>query len=372
MVKNEHGHSKSFDCIGDCQRHSHLLGLFCVVGQSSRTATIRKALCYIFVVTSTIFCVCCVAQSAAVATIFGIHLNPASVSHLGFDGDTIVCDQAEAKWYSEWTVSECLMQGDYNYAVQACVVEQSELQVYNRTTLLWNTNFSQPVAGQFNLPLSVDRMPYLLKGSRIEMEICLQSLNTTTTPATIYIFENRALNRKFLDYGTTSAVYSKIVPVGNSGQVKCTNVSYIAENPEYHYITLATEGNVTITENITIEVMYVNMSDCEGRRIYTVTSAESPTIAVPSNPAVLLCFIPKASAHALIPYTTHMCISRSLTQIIIVLAVECVIGAISLIVLFCLSCCVVTKLLKSKRGGLESCGESKYGSVTFKLPRNRR
>ena len=46
-------------------------------------------------------------------------------------------------------------------------------------------------------------------------------------------------------------------------------------------------------------------------------------------------------------------ISRSLTQIIIVLAVECPIGVISLIVLFGLSYCVVTKLLKSKRGGLE-------------------
>jgi len=161
-----------------------------------------------------------------------------------------------------------------------------------------DTNFSQPTASQFNLPLNLDRMPYLLKGSRIEMEICLQSLNTTTTPATIYIFENRALNRKFLDYGITSAVYSKIVPVGNSGQVKCTNVLYIAENPEYHYITLATEGNVTIAENITIEVMYVNMSDCEGRRVYTVTTAESHTIDVPSNPAVLLCFIQELFPHA--------------------------------------------------------------------------
>ena len=350
-----------------------LFCFFCAVGQSSGTATIKKALCYIFLFALTIiFCVCSVAQSAAVATIFGIHLNPASVSHLGFNGDTIVCDQAEAQWYSDWTVSECLMPGDYNYDVQACVVEQSELRVYNRTAQYSDSNVSQPTAGQFNLPVNLARMPYLLKGSRIKMEICLQSFNTTTTPARVYIFENRALNQKFLDDGTTSAVYSKIVPVGNSGQVKCTNVSYVAENPEYHYITLATEGNVMITENITIEVMYVNMSDCEGRRVYTVTTAESHTIAVPSNPAVLLCFIPKASAHAPIPYTTHMCISRSLTRIIIVLAVECGIGAISLIALFCLSYCVVTKLLKSKRGGLESCGESKYGSVTFKLPRNRR
>jgi len=335
-----------------------LFYFFCAVGQSSGTATIKKALCYIFVVTLTIFCVCCIVQSAAVATIFGIHLNPASVSHLGFDGDTIVCDQAEGQWYTDWTVSECLMQRDYNYDVQACVVEQSKLQVYNRTTLLRDTNFSQPTAGQFNLPLNLDRMPYLLKGSKIEMEICLQSLNTTTAPATVYIFENRALNQKFLDYGITSAVYSKILPVGNSGHVKCTNVLYVAENPEYHYITLATEGNITIAENITIEVMYVNMSDCEAKKIYTVTTIESPTIAVPSNPALLLCFIPEASTHAPTPNTTHMCISRNLTRIITWLYVECAIGMISVLLLSVLCYCV----LKKHRGSVKST----YGSATQK------
>jgi len=287
-----------------------------------------------------VIAVCCVAQSATVATVFGIHLNPASVSHLGFDGDTIVCDQAEGQWYSDWTVSECLMQGDNNYGIQACVVEQSELQVYNRTTLLGDTNFSQPTASHFNLPLNLDRMPYLLKDSRIEMEICIQSLNTTPTPATVYIFENRALNQKFIDDGITSAVYSEKVPVGNNGQVKCTNALYVAENPEYHYIALATEGNVTIAENITIEVMYVNMSDCEGRRIYTVTSAESPTIAVPSKPAVLLCFIPEIFPHAPTLNITHICISRSITLILI----ESTIGMIILLLVLC--CCCAIRMRK--------------------------
>ena len=311
-----------------------------------------------------IFCVGCVAQSAVVASMFGIHIKPASVTHLGFDGDTIVCDQSEGQLYPEWTLSECLMKGDYGYDVQACVVEQSELHIFYRTTPLVDTNFSQPTAGQFNLPLNLDRMPYLLKGSRIEMEICLQSWNASTTPAIVYIFENQALNQKFLDYGTPSAVYSETVPVGNNGQVKCTNVSYIVKDPEYHYITLATEGSVTITENITIEVMYVNMSDCEGRQTYTVNTAESPTIPVPSNPAVLLCFIPEASSHASTPYTTHLCISRDMTRIIILLAVEGGIGAISLVLLLVLCCCCALKL---KRIGEERCGcavESKYGTVS--------
>ena len=303
-----------------------------------------------------ILCVGCVAQSAVVASIFGIHNIPASVTHLGFDGDTIVCDQTEGQLYPEWTLSECLMNGDYDYDVQACVVEQSELRIYERTTLLRDTNFSQPTAGQFNLPLNLDRMPYLLKGSRIEMEICLQSWNASTKPANVYIFENQALNQKFLNYGTPSAVYSETVQVGNTGQVKCTNVSYTVENPEYHYITLATEGSVTITENITIEVRYVNMTDCEGRQTYTVNTAESPTIPVPSNPAVLLCSIPEASSHAPTPFTTHLCISHDIKQIITwLLAVECGIGVISLVVLVLLSAlCYYT--LKLKRIGLEGCG----------------
>jgi len=288
-----------------------------------------KALCCCIV----LILVCGVVQSATVAGIFGHHLNPASISHLGFDGDTIVCDEADAQWYPEWTVSQCLMQGDYNYYVQACTVEQTKLQVYNRTTLLRDTNFSQPTARRFNLPLNLDRMPYLLKDSRIEMNICIQSFNTTTTPATVYIFENRALNQKFIDYGTTGAVYSEKVPVGNNGQVRCTNASYIVKKPEYHYILLATEGNVTIAENITIAVMYVNMSDCEGRKTYTITTTESQTITVPSNQAILLCSIPEASPHASTPYTTHMCVTRNTTRINAVFIVECIAGAIILICL---------------------------------------
>jgi len=69
--------------------------------------------------------------------------------------------------------------------------EVNKLQVHNHTTLLRDTNFSQPAASQLNLPPNLGRMLHLRKGSQIEMEICLQHWNASATPASV---KNRALN----------------------------------------------------------------------------------------------------------------------------------------------------------------------------------
>lgn len=68
VVKEKLYHGKISDCIVACQFHSQVL-FVCVIGQCSRTANIKKAMCYIVLITLMISCTCCVAQSAAVATI---------------------------------------------------------------------------------------------------------------------------------------------------------------------------------------------------------------------------------------------------------------------------------------------------------------
>ena len=135
-------------------------------------------------------------SAVALATLFGIHFIPTSLQHLGYEGDTIVCDETAGPWYTEWTVSEKLMQGDYNYDVRVCVVDQTQLVVYHGTATLWNVNFSWP-KNKLNLPHDLERMPYELKGSEIKMVICLQSLNATTTPANVLIFDSDVHNQEF-------------------------------------------------------------------------------------------------------------------------------------------------------------------------------
>ena len=305
-----------------------------------------------------VFAFLCFCQSAVVAVLFGTHLNPASVQHLGYEGDTIVCDQTDGPWYTEWTVSENLMQGDYNYDVQVCVVDESQLVVYHYTVTLWNANFSWP-KNKLNLPHDLDRMPYELKGSEIKMVICLQSLNATTTPANVLIFDSDVHNQEFLKSGVNHSVYSMDVPVGSRGQVKCSNVSYVVENPGYHYITLVKQGNVTIAENITIQVNYVNISDCEGRKTYTVTTSESATIPVPSYPATLLCYIPESPVYAPTPYTTHIDVIRHGNRIMV--AIMSTIGGVTLMFLgIIIIYCVVRKPVR--RDG-SSHYESQYGAI---------
>ena len=153
-------------------------------------------------------------------------------------------------------------------------------------------------------------------------------------------------------------MYSKNVPVGNRGQVKCSNVSYVVGNPGYHYITLVKQGNVTIAENITIQVNYVNISDCEGRKTYTVTTSESATIPVPSYPATLLCYIPEAPVYDPTPYTTHIDVIRHGNKIMV--AIVSTIG-VTLMFLGIISIyCVVRKQVR-RDGGSHS--ESQYGAI---------
>ena len=175
-------------------------------------------------------------------------------------------------------------------------------------------------------------------------------------PANVLIFDNEPLNQEFLKSGVNHSVYSRNVPVGNRGQAKCSNVSYVVENPGYHYITLVKQGNVTIAENITIQVNYANISDCEGRKKYTVTTSESATIPVPSYPATLLCHIPESPVHDPTPYTTHIDVIRSTTKIVIVVAVESVLGAVSLILMLGMCCCFLVTIQRFRGGG------STYGS----------
>ena len=327
------------------------------LGQKFATVTLGKICCAIGVVIAFL----CIGQSAVVAILFGTHLNPASLEHLGYEGDTIVCDQTDGPWYIEWTVSESLKQGDYNYDVQVCAVDTSQLVVYNYTIPLWNKNFSWPTSTTLNLPPNLDRMPYLLKNSKIDMRICLQSSSDTTTSAKVLIFDNDVLNQDFLKSGVNRSVYSKNVPVGSRGQVKCSDVSYVVENPGYHYITLVKQGNVTIAENITIQVNYANMSDCQGRKKYTVTTSESATIPVPSYPTTLLCYIPESPAHDPTPYTTHIDVLRNGNRIVILVVVESVIGAVSLILVLGMCYCFVVKKIQRCRGG-GLCFRLTYGS----------
>ena len=298
-------------------------------------------------------------SSVVFAALFGIHLNPTSLEHLGYEGDTIVCDQTDGPWYIEWTVSEILKQGDYNYDVQVCAVDTSQLVVYNYTITMWDKNFSWPTS-TLNLPLNLDRMRYVLKGSEINMRICLQSLNATTTPANVFIFDSDVHNQEFLKSGINHSVYSKNVPVGSRGQVKCSGVSYVVENPGYHYITLVKQGNVTIAENITIQINYANMSDCQGRKKYTVTTSESATIPVLFYPATLLCYIPESPAHDPIPYTTHMHVICNGNRIMV--AVVSSIGAVFLLGIIIVPSiyCIVRRRVGRDDG---SHSVSQYGSI---------
>ena len=111
-----------------------------------------------------------------ISSIVGIsicmHLGSFSDKVLGYNGDTVECDQLSPVYSSAIQVSEC---GDYNDYRVAVYKAQGELKTYEWVTRMYDTNQSASV-GRFGIPINVDQVPYLFEGSKITMSICFQSM----------------------------------------------------------------------------------------------------------------------------------------------------------------------------------------------------
>ena len=246
-----------------------------------------------------------------IASIVGIsvciHIGSFSDKVLGYNGDTVECDQLSPVYSSAIQVSEC---GDYNDYRVAVYKAQGELKTYEWVTRMYDTNQSASV-GRFGIPINVDQVPYLFEGSKITMSICLQSMNITTVPVGLFIFDDLDKRSRFIERksdGKTS-VHQWQLPVGSHGQMHCSNITYDVQYGGYYCLALDSPSNVIFKENLTENVISVNTSeyqvDC------TVAESDPCIINIPFglSPLVrILCHIPEYDVPA--PPSTYLCSSK--------------------------------------------------------------
>ena len=248
-----------------------------------------------------------------VASIIGIsvciHLGSFSNKVLGYNGDTVECDQLSPVYSNGIQVSEC---GDYNGYRVGVYKAEGELKTYKWTTRMYDTNQSASV-GRFGIPINVDRVPYLFEGSRITMSICLQSMNATTTPVGLFVFDGLDKRRRFIERkndGKTS-VHQWQLPVGGQGQMNCSNLNYDVQYGGYYCLALDSPSNVIFKENLTENVVSVNTSeyqvDC------TVAKSDLCIVSIPfsfSPPVHILCHVPESDPNVPAPQSTYLCSSK--------------------------------------------------------------
>ena len=247
------------------------------------------------------------------ASIVGIsvctHFGSFSNKVLGYNGDTVECDRLSPVYSSAIQVSEC---GDYNGYHVGVYKAEGELKTYKWIMKMSDTNQSA-IVGRFGIPINVDRVPYLFEGSTITMSICLQSMNITTVPVGLFIFDDSDKRNRFIERksdGKTS-VQQWQLPVGSQGRVRCSNVTYDVQYGGYYCLALDSPSNVIFKENLTENVISVNTSEYQ----VDCTVAESDpciiNIFFGLSPLVrILCHIPEYDPHAPTPPSTYLCYSR--------------------------------------------------------------
>ena len=249
-----------------------------------------------------------VVAAVGVCVGFGVHLSPSSWKVSGFNGDTIVCDQPNGIWTMREQVSEC---GEYNgYRVDTYIVE-GQLETYQQ--IYETSDVAQPAAvGRFNIPINVDRVPYMLEFSTITMSICFRSINATTSPVGLLVFDDLDKRKRFIEGKADSdtSVYQQQLPVGSHSQMHCSDVVYRVTHPGYYCIALDSPSGVTFMDNLTENVIRVNSSEYQAD--CTVTKSDPCPIDIPFSLSSVhvLCHIPKNDAHVPSPQSTSMCSSR--------------------------------------------------------------
>ena len=240
-------------------------------------------------------------------------INVPAVSKRGIAGDTIVVSDFNSFGLASFNVTECPGDGDYPHPLSTSLVLKGNIvkHVMNGT---YTTNHTTV----FNPPrMNVLQDEYLIDGSLIEVDICLSSPKQQTTTVMAYIFNNLDNNDEFLTNQTdgNSSLYSWTLSVGSAGQAICTQMNYSVIDPAYYYLVLSeyTQGNLTYSYNVQLNVVYLNISNYEESEYYCNSLPEILSCSANFNESnslngkeyILLTYI--NALYATLPPDTHVC-----------------------------------------------------------------
>ena len=181
---------------------------------------------------------------------------------------------------------------------------------------------------------------YLIDGSLIEVDICLSSPKQQTATVMAYIFNNFDNADEFRNNETdgNSSLYSWTLPVGSASKAICTPVNYSVPDPAYYYLVLSeyTQGNLTYSYNVQLNVVYLNISDYEGIRteyycnsLPQMLSCSTEFNSLKRKEYILLTYYINP-LYATLPPDTHVCASFKKNKLFTI-TIPAVLGPLSLL-----------------------------------------
>ena len=219
-------------------------------------------------------------------------------------GDTCECGQLG------WLVSNCHVKRNataYVKSVSDSSTVQLKLTAINIKQLetLRKTKMDTHWGDIFNVSESRstiprgpnNRLPYTMTGSHIYVSICLQSDSMTPINAHLYFFDSRSTNFNFLHNHTDStqnAVYDTSLEVGIKGKMLCQKKEYPVVKSAYYRIGLEAPVGVIVTNNITLDVVYIDGSNLTQVELCLVDSRVPCAVGIGLSVKThtLLCYYP--------------------------------------------------------------------------------
>ena len=259
-----------------------------------------------------------------------------AVSKRGIAGDTIVVSDFNSFGLASFNVTECPGHGDYPHPLRTSLVLKGNIVKH-----VMNDTYTTNRTTMFNPPrMNVLQDEYLIDGSLIEVDICLSSRKQQTATVMAYIFNNLDNNDEFLSNQTdgNSSLYSWTLPVGSASQAICTPVNYSVPDPAYYYLVLSeyTQGNLTYSYDVQLNVVYLNISDYGESEYRCNSSPEILSCSAKFNESnslkgkeyILVTYI--NPLYETLPPDTHVCASFKKSKLFTII-IPTILGLLSLL-----------------------------------------
>ena len=233
-------------------------------------------------------------------------------------GDTVDCGEAHWTRVKRWHVQEKVLveYGDHESKIQLKRVRETELDTLRekRIERLWDNNFTVSSETHFTIPRGYYKLPYLMSGSNITVSICLQSNTTIPNNAHLYIFNDSFTVFNFLNNKTNGsthdAVFNTPLEVGAKGKKpQCHHKVYTVTSSAYYHVALEVAIGVTVIENITLDVVYINGSKLTQVEPCVVDRRKSCFVSLKlqiTETQTLFCYAPKVGIHT----RTHVLVTE--------------------------------------------------------------
>lgn len=225
-------------------------------------------------------------------------------------GDTVECDQASPILVVAWRVEETTNSNDVDHqasSIQLKQVEEREIESLKQATNAFYDDYPlvTETTKRFSIPHGSYIFPYLMAPSNITVSVCLKGNSTAlnSNNATLVIFKNQTLLTEFIENATSSAaVFSVLLNISNEGKKNCYEETYSITEDAYYYVALEVPGGVTVENNITLDVVYIDGSELTEKENCVVDANNTCHVNLNSwtHKRVLLCYKPHpAGSHTL-------------------------------------------------------------------------